>query len=135
MSQICTTLFDYPTIRQCSQLQNFIRKCVSSAWSLVSQVNILLRTSIPQNIWAKYRCILEAFGITSFMNSSAAFGITFTDYFRVLATVLSMRSECSDLMFMCDTTPATRTTSLSEHTSGQLSFRGPVVLNKAVVIT
>ena len=38
MSQICSTLFDYPSIRQCAQLQTFIRKCVLSAWSLVSQV-------------------------------------------------------------------------------------------------
>ena len=39
MSQICSTLFDYPSIRQCAQLQTFIRKCVHTAWSLVSQVN------------------------------------------------------------------------------------------------
>ena len=38
MSQICSTLFDYPSIRQCAQLQTFIRKCVHTAWSLVSQV-------------------------------------------------------------------------------------------------
>lgn len=37
MSQICSTLFDYPSIRQCAQLQTFIRKCVHTAWSLVSQ--------------------------------------------------------------------------------------------------
>ena len=39
MSQICSTLFYYPSIRQCAQLQTFIRKCVHTAWSLVSQVN------------------------------------------------------------------------------------------------
>ena len=39
MSQICSTLFDYPSIRQCAQLQTFIRKCVHTAWSLVSQVH------------------------------------------------------------------------------------------------
>jgi len=37
MSQICSTLFDYPSIRQCSTLQIFIRKCVNNAWSLLSQ--------------------------------------------------------------------------------------------------
>ena len=42
MSQICSTLFDYPSIRQCAQLQTFIRKCVTTAWSLVSQVNIVM---------------------------------------------------------------------------------------------
>ena len=43
MAQICSTLFDYPSIRQCSQLQTFIRKCVNNAWSLLSQVEILTR--------------------------------------------------------------------------------------------
>ena len=42
MSQICSTLFDYPSIRQCAQLQTFIRKCVTTAWSLVAQVNIIM---------------------------------------------------------------------------------------------
>ena len=42
MSQICSTLFDYPSIRQCAQLQTFIRKCVTTTWSLVSQVNIIM---------------------------------------------------------------------------------------------
>ena len=42
MAQICSTLFDYPSIRQCAQLQNFIRQCVHTAWSLVSQVKIIL---------------------------------------------------------------------------------------------
>ena len=38
LNQICSTLFDYPMIRNCSELVKYINNCVSTAWGLSTQV-------------------------------------------------------------------------------------------------
>lgn len=37
LNQICSTLFDYPMIRDCKELVNYIANCVSTAWGLSTQ--------------------------------------------------------------------------------------------------
>ena len=38
LNQICSTLFDYPMIRNCSELVKYINNCVTTAWGLSTQV-------------------------------------------------------------------------------------------------
>jgi len=37
LNQICSTLFDYPMIRNCSELVKYINNCVKTAWGLSTQ--------------------------------------------------------------------------------------------------
>lgn len=37
LNQICSTLFDYPMIRNCSELVKYINNCVTTAWGLSTQ--------------------------------------------------------------------------------------------------
>ena len=38
LNQICSTLFDYPMIRNCSELVKYINNCVNTAWGLSTMV-------------------------------------------------------------------------------------------------
>jgi len=42
LSQICSTLFDYPAIRECEELVRYIRNCVNTAWGLSTQCPVYL---------------------------------------------------------------------------------------------
>jgi len=37
LNQICSTLFDYPMIRNCGELVKYINNCVTTAWGLSTQ--------------------------------------------------------------------------------------------------
>ena len=41
LNQICSTLFDYPMIRNCSELVKYINNCVNTAWGLSTMVKLL----------------------------------------------------------------------------------------------
>lgn len=52
MNQICSTLFDYPGIRHCEQLSNYIRETVSVAWQLSTHVSTFSMDYITSDVYS-----------------------------------------------------------------------------------
>ena len=51
LGQICSTLFDYPSIRNSGPLLGFIQRCVGVAWSLSTQPGLPYNLEYEERLW------------------------------------------------------------------------------------